>query len=485
MMKRWTTVACLACMSLGAARVTAQVTAQVTAREQGAKGHFIYIQNESGMPFYVKSAKGELLSSSPAGYIIIPHMQAARHALTIGFPKRQYPEEAFVIDLRQGHDAGYLLKATGEKTFVLYSLTDYKALKPSQVASSPGNRIVAAPPAEAPPATSPEVVPAPGAEPPVAQATPRQEDASSDDFSAMLNAVTGTDEPSPAPAEVASAPGETAPASGDGAQQPGLPPAQAPDLAGSTGQVEEAPAPEPSDTSGDADSGFLAQVAAITASRRARHSEAPKEPSPATNTDNSPEQASSAPSATPSSPTFITFPTDNNKAHTEPAAAPETAAAAADERLLSDEERRERRRLRKQQRQAAKDSLAALKEKEEALPEPPEETQPAEADKAPMANSDCQVQADEKDFQKARRKMASRSDEEGMFKMAEKFLGENRCYSAAQVQSLTYLFQSDEYRYRFLEMAYPKVYDGQHFPALEKALSSDYYRGRFRAMLKK
>lgn len=80
--------------------------------------------------------------------------------------------------------------------------------------------------------------------------------------------------------------------------------------------------------------------------------------------------------------------------------------------------------------------------------------------------------------------MASRSDEEGMYRIAQKYLDGGICYSTAQIQSLTYLFMTDEYKYKFLELAYPHISDASHFSQLIKTLGSDYYRGRFQAMIK-
>ncbi|HEX5552709.1 MAG TPA: DUF4476 domain-containing protein, partial [Chitinophagaceae bacterium] len=101
-----------------------------------------------------------------------------------------------------------------------------------------------------------------------------------------------------------------------------------------------------------------------------------------------------------------------------------------------------------------------------------------------MMNSDCRHMAGEDDFQKVRRKMASRSSEEAMFSAAQKYFNGGTCYTTVQIQSLTYLFMTDAYKYKFLELAYPHTADAKNFPSLVKTLGSDYYRGRFKAMVK-
>ncbi|MGH2645077.1 MAG: DUF4476 domain-containing protein, partial [Chitinophagaceae bacterium] len=101
-----------------------------------------------------------------------------------------------------------------------------------------------------------------------------------------------------------------------------------------------------------------------------------------------------------------------------------------------------------------------------------------------IINSDCQQLASEDFFQKVRRKMASRSNDEGMFHLAQKYFSGGTCFSTQQIQSLTYLFITDEYKFKFLEIAYLHTYDSSHFPSLIKTLGNDYYRGRFKAMVR-
>lgn len=101
-----------------------------------------------------------------------------------------------------------------------------------------------------------------------------------------------------------------------------------------------------------------------------------------------------------------------------------------------------------------------------------------------MINSDCKEVADEKEFQKIRRKIAMQKDDENMLRTADKYFAAT-CFSTAQIQSIAYLFMADEYRYKFLDMAYGRTQDPDNFFKLEKVLSDQYYIGRFRAMIKK
>ena len=58
--------------------------------------HFVYLQTESGQPFYVK-INNKIVSSSPAGYLILPKLTDGDYKLSIGFPKKEFPEENFQI----------------------------------------------------------------------------------------------------------------------------------------------------------------------------------------------------------------------------------------------------------------------------------------------------------------------------------------------------------------------------------------------------
>ncbi|MCK7559537.1 hypothetical protein MKQ70_33050 [Chitinophaga sedimenti] len=95
---------------------------------QDKTNYFVYIQNEKSQPFYLKY-KGQVLSSSPKGYIILPKMeQGDAVPVTVGFPKNEYPEQSFLIKVNR-RDQGLLLKNTGEEGFALYDLQTFNITK--------------------------------------------------------------------------------------------------------------------------------------------------------------------------------------------------------------------------------------------------------------------------------------------------------------------------------------------------------------------
>ena len=75
--------------------------------------HFVYLQTENGQPFYVK-LDNKVVSSSSAGYLILPKLVDGDYKLSIGFPKKEFPEEDFKIVVDEKNE-GFLLKNFGEK----------------------------------------------------------------------------------------------------------------------------------------------------------------------------------------------------------------------------------------------------------------------------------------------------------------------------------------------------------------------------------
>src|SRR5665213_691656 len=75
--------------------------------------HFIYLQTDNGLPFYIKF-NGKLISSSAEGYVILPGVADGDYQLTVGFPKNEIPEETFKININK-NNLGYLIKNFDEK----------------------------------------------------------------------------------------------------------------------------------------------------------------------------------------------------------------------------------------------------------------------------------------------------------------------------------------------------------------------------------
>lgn len=87
---------------------------------QAQGNHFIYLQTENSKPFYVK-IDGKIVSSSSAGYVILPKLESKDYHILIGFPKNEFPEQGFDISL-DGSDVGFLLKYFDGKGWSLFNM---------------------------------------------------------------------------------------------------------------------------------------------------------------------------------------------------------------------------------------------------------------------------------------------------------------------------------------------------------------------------
>jgi len=81
--------------------------------------YFVYIQSEAKQPFYVL-LNGKTYSSSEYGHVILSKLADSTHHISIGFPKKAYPEQTFTISINK-KDAGYQLKNMGEKGWALFN----------------------------------------------------------------------------------------------------------------------------------------------------------------------------------------------------------------------------------------------------------------------------------------------------------------------------------------------------------------------------
>lgn len=97
-------------------------------------------------------------------------------------------------------------------------------------------------------------------------------------------------------------------------------------------------------------------------------------------------------------------------------------------------------------------------------------------------NSDCKYFATTEDFLKLRKKMAAEGDMDNMLKVAKKYF-KLKCYSTEQIKDLSYLFLTDEGKYKFFDEAYAFTSDSDQYPTLQLQFIDKYYLNRFKAMI--
>lgn len=100
-----------------------------------------------------------------------------------------------------------------------------------------------------------------------------------------------------------------------------------------------------------------------------------------------------------------------------------------------------------------------------------------------LINSDCRDFASENDLDKLRVQMLKQDNDDDRIMVARKVF-RSKCFTTRQVRALSELFSKDEGRYNFFDAAYPFVSDSGNFKTLVEYLSDPYYLNRFKAMIR-
>jgi len=98
------------------------------------------------------------------------------------------------------------------------------------------------------------------------------------------------------------------------------------------------------------------------------------------------------------------------------------------------------------------------------------------------ATKKCQVVAGNDDFLKLRRKMAGRTNDDGMLDEAKKYF-RDKCFTTEQIKNLSSMFLSNAGKYNFFSIALNHVSDRENFSSLQSQLKDEYYVTRFKEML--
>ncbi|MHB1921844.1 MAG: DUF4476 domain-containing protein [Chitinophagaceae bacterium] len=472
--------------------------------------HFVYIQTNSGQLFYVKIAN-TLLSSSQSGYIIIPGLRQGDIQLTIGFPRNQFPEQVFDLHL-QNHDEGYLLQPISSQRFELQNLTDFSLLHPLEAGSSfPPLSERGQPPKAVYLANSLEKNPGDSTGTQGEQAdtggsvhqsggVPSAVATQVNKFQALLEATSGgaTDKilmgqssagnhstvmenipPRPRMALVpknkyssevnqsdstsdAVSNNENLSGNGDSTRElavsqtpPALATPPSEDTISSRVTQQEVNFPGPAilpDTSslvsGHQAFAFPLDLGGDHQGRKPSNSQVVNQPEFLTFIGDHPDTAAGTASGQPPNQ-----PDQGGNGNTIPTRGREPFADQGGSAGAG--------------RQLQKEPVRATQGKS-----------------LTMINSDCTAPVSENFFLKTRRKVAMQNNDSQMLKVVGKFFRED-CFTVAQIQSIAYLFSSDEARFQFLQLAYAHVLDSDHYSRLEGTLTDPFIRKQFLDMISK
>lgn len=97
--------------------------------------HYIFIEADGQQPFYLKQGN-KMVSSSPAGFLILPKITASELEFSIGFPKNSYPEVAFYIN-GTDRDRGFQLKLMEGQGWSLFDRTSLEVIKGESPKAAP------------------------------------------------------------------------------------------------------------------------------------------------------------------------------------------------------------------------------------------------------------------------------------------------------------------------------------------------------------
>jgi len=452
--------------------------------------YFVYIQHEKQQPFYVK-LEGKMLSSSVKGYVILPKLPQGKVPVTIGFPKSEAPELSYVLRLTGQRDYGFLLKNTGDNDYTLYDLQTFATLKSGGGAPSAPlqeNVTVTRVSSEGSTAEQKELINNVQADVEAALAkktadtvVPRKKGG----FAEALDRVVTDDRPDDMPLE---------------APKPKpVPVVVAADPVPVVEEVVPVTTKKPKGRKNRKEREALSEEeqnllnSVMEDEKKAAADEAlaaaPPVDSVTTVTEEAPvvkKERKPKKKKGQTEPEFIDF--DNTAA---PAAAAPVAEKAAEEVAAADTEpemsakdaREAKRQKRKAEREAAersafvKDSIANA---EFNTPVAAEEKKSS----IKMVNSDCEKILEVDAFRKLLRTMNGKKSDEDMVDAFRKGT-RSVCVSTEQIRALTQLIAKEENRYQLLDAAYARTYDTQNFATLADLLKEDYYKGRFKAMLKK
>ena len=424
--------------------------------------HFVYLQTDNGQPFYVK-LDNKVVSSSAEGYMIIPSLSYGFYKIAVGFPKKEHPEENFTFNIENNNE-GFLIKNFEDNGLQLFNLETLALINGAKDSNTTISTIV-------------------------------KKD--TDPFSKMLADVVKdssilqnhqVEVPQPVDTQVAT----------------NIDILSAPVTKVDTFSIVKMDSPI-SKLSSSQDTNGLQMVYADKNNRKT-DTVSVFIPSPAEQID-----ASGNDSIIANKNANISSFTDSVKFTITPT-------------VVKQEKDTSGFVFRKDSIALNKDSnispvqvfvIGPAKNKDSSVKEPEQTEMSKDTDRIPgvgisdtnqqkknkeaaasqvillpkvvtssTVNSDCKAFASSEDFLRLRKKMAAESNGEDMIKVAKKYF-KSKCFSTDQIKDLSYLFLTDEGRYKFFDAAYAHTSDSDQYQLLESQLTDEYYLNRFRAMIRK
>ena len=442
--------------------------------------HFIYLQTENTQPFYVK-VNSKLISSSTMGYLIIPKLKDGNYTLNIGFPKNEFPEESFSLSVNNKNE-GYLLKNFGDKGWGLFDMQSYGVVMSDR-------------------STKKETV---------------SQNIESDPFSKMLATVVKDSSilQKNGPVKLLPVKVDSSNITVSNTASPDTVARKETSVKVDSSNLTAPNNVKPSVATPKAEiqSSLIVPAKKLLSKKNADGMEmiyvdsdvsksdtvrifipVDKEPmveSGKVSNSSQTKNAAEPVQQTDSAITIVekkTSVSDNNKEKN--AAAPvfiddinsvkitDTATRKSEYFKRPDESQQDSLSENKTVNGIVDNKRANDSGKDEIVVLP-------KVVQSSTINSDCKAFADNDDFLRLRKKMASGSSEDAMIKLAKKAF-RSKCFSTEQIKNLSLLFLTNEGKYRFFDEAYAFTSDSDKYFTLQSQLTDSYYINRFKAMIHK
>ncbi len=450
--------------------------------------HFIYLQTDNEQPFYVK-LNNKILSSSPAGYLILPKMTDGDYHLTVGFPKNEFPEQNFNIAV-DNSDEGYLVKNFGDKGWGLFNLQTFGVTMSANAASTQAgdtatkvysndlfSKMLANVVKDSTileKQESPRMVEVPG----VSKTDSSIGNGKVDSMSTLSanNSLNPIKESADTLANVV-----THLDSVEAEHLDTLPVA----MSNTSINYFVPPYKVFSDKSGDgvtmmyvdtfsnsrdtvlifipADTGNISSIAQNKVSDTTNNIAQKNISQP--QVDSSRKVPAEKDTVVVEDSTSSTPPLLTIKNYTPPVV--DTIKSKQEPQIVSGND-------------AGNQAQVSVVEtgKNNNNKEIPEVITSS------TTNSDCKAFADNNDFLKLRKRMASESSDENMIKVAKKYF-KSKCFSTEQIKNLSFLFLTNQGKYEFFDAAFAFASDSEKYYTLESQLTDTYYLNRFKAMVQR
>lgn len=397
--------------------------------------YFVYLQTEPSQPFYVK-INNQQISANSSGYLILPQLNEGEYRLTVGFPQNKYPEQVYKFRI-DSKDKGYLIKNFGDDGWGLFDLQTMAVQKPM---------------------TSEELIaintpkPTPKVEEPKKEVVPAE---NVSDFTKVLSKAANDpsllEKPKPEPVEekpviVEEKIVKVEPAKID---TPVIVKASE-----TTVQVVEEKKAEVIPQKVEE----VAQVAVAEAKPATpivieeKMQTGIKKLSESVTTEGVTLVYEDKTANGSQEPITIFIP--NPPAPQEPIAVPQVPQVAEQKEIVKTEE----------------------------TPEEVKKEQIQDEPKKMIKSNNCVSVAEENDFLKLRRNMASKDNDDEMISEAKRSF-KSKCYSTAQIKYLSSMFLSNAGKYNFYEAAYPFVSDPENFEILASEIKDENYKAKFNGLL--